>query len=205
VYVDFDLFVLQPLHALRNMIAKEREKGMVNGALLTFDAGHPFLSFAMTLFPTNQNDSIFHSAGPSLQSRALVHYSRIHTSLTRLRTHPAPSDAVVGPFVESAVNIYMPHAFFRHDWEQAASPKYWHRAQYDEAELNRTMTLSYSFHVWTAVLTPAPVLLSNFNFSFIVQYSALLPLPLIQTMGFTLTAPNASVATDAVATASNAT
>lgn len=152
IYIDFDFFVLHNLSSLRNMIAHEAYPGMVNGAFLLADRAHPWPQMSMIQFHTVHNITIWASSGPMLQSKMIHTYSLINSEYVERRNKVSVSDQYDTRHEHGLVNVYLPKYFYPHIWEDAPNPKFWRADSIDHAELEWTLSETYGFHVWTAMV-----------------------------------------------------
>ena len=149
VYLDFDAIVLRPVSPLRNVLARELNNGMVNGAILPFDRGHPFLRLLMILFPRRVRLDSYTSGGPALQTHGMNLYRAMLPHLSN-QTEAPPSVAPPRPW--GFLDVYQPPAFFANAWMDAPNPQYWLPERFPAALYERTMREQYIFHIWKQML-----------------------------------------------------
>ena len=151
VYLDFDAIVLRPVDGLRNVLARELKHGMVNGAILPFDRGHPLLRLLMTLFPRRVHLDGYTSGGPALQSHGMNLYRALLPSKSTHEDVPPPGRGMVEE-EEGMLHVYQPPAFFANAWMDADNSLYWLPEHFPAALYEQTKAEQYIFHIWKQML-----------------------------------------------------
>ena len=152
-YVDFDAILLKPVHLLRNVMAHELwNNGMVNGAILPFSAGHPFLRLLMLRFPHRVRLDHYTSAGPSLQTHGVHLYRAMQPHLVHEADAPALNGSSGVVELPGTLHIYQPTAFFANAWMDAPDPQYWLPHLFPAELYAKTKREQFIFHIWKQML-----------------------------------------------------
>lgn len=128
-YLDFDVIVMRPLWALRNIVALQGSHNLVNNAISHFDRGHPAIALALQRMPAHYNSNIWDSA------LAIASWT---FQAWPLRGCARSECLLVAP----------PRVFFPISYGKHALPLFQSRAQVDAADLAARLHGAYAIHYW---------------------------------------------------------
>ncbi|KAM8974059.1 lactosylceramide 4-alpha-galactosyltransferase [Pelodytes ibericus] len=129
IYLDTDFIILRNLHNLTNSMGLQ-SMSTINGAFLSFHAGHHFIKLCMEDFVRMYNYWIYGHQGPQLLTRVFKRWCAIH----RLRD----SRGCKG------VHVLSKEAFYPVDWQA------WRRYFEDinPRDLRKLLKDTYGVHLW---------------------------------------------------------
>lgn len=144
LWLDFDAVVVRPLCVLRNVVGRQRRPASsfsarspsedINGAVMAFDAGHPFLWRAMERLAESYRPDLWEAAGPGLLTHLLsTSWPSIHLGSSDDTTSPTSALVLHRPW--HVVAVLPPVAFYL--WSGAdltSHPALWTTTEPDSDE-----------------------------------------------------------------------